>query len=82
MSEPIKGTVIHKTKDPEKVSRELKSTYGSTVILLTSNPEEIDHIWNLIEPEYDIVMDTDVIDNGDYAKVIVRKELNASDNNS
>ena len=80
MSEPvIKGTVYN--KDPEKVSRELKSSYGNTIILLTSNPEEIDHIWNLIESEYDVVMDTDVIDNGDYAKVIVRKN-NASNNNS
>lgn len=66
--------VYKRSKSDEKVTEELQGSYGKTLVVMTSNPEELDILSKILKDRYDTVMDTDVLDNQDYAKVFVRKE--------
>jgi len=66
------GSASHKLDD--EVSSELVGKYGSTLVIMTSNPEELDIACKKLGKEYRVVMETTVMDNNDYVKVLVRKD--------
>lgn len=66
-------------KNHNKVSNELQGSYGKTLVIMSSNPEEIDILCNKLGDDYNIVMDTDLLENHDYAKVIVRRSNESTD---
>ena len=49
-------------------------SYGKSIILLSSDPAEIERICDRLGEEYRDVMEVTELENGDYSKVIIRKE--------
>lgn len=60
-------------KSDSQVSKELKGTYGTTIVLMSSNPEELQIVIDKLGNEYDTILETCIIDNGDYATVLNRR---------
>lgn len=70
----IDTTSIFKGRPDNEVSDDLKGSYGRAVIIMSSNPEEIDIVCNKLGKNYKVIMETEVLDNHDYAKVILRDQ--------
>lgn len=49
-------------------------TYGKSLVLLSSDPAEIERLCDTLGDSYQVVMEIFEMDNGDYGKVILRKE--------
>ena len=49
-------------------------SYGKGIILLSSDPAEIERICDSLGEDYRVILDLEALDNGDFCKVIVRKE--------
>jgi len=69
----IKGVSISSPKDEKVISDELEGSYGKSIVIMSSNINELDMLCSLLGDRYEVVMDTEVLDNHDYAKVIIRK---------
>lgn len=52
----------------------MQGTYGKTIVVMTSNPEELDILSDKLKDDYEVVMNTEIMENKDYAKVFVRKD--------
>lgn len=65
---------VRSLRNKEEVSKELQGTYGKTIVVMTSNPEELDILSNKLKDDYEVVMNTEIMENKDYAKVFVRKD--------
>lgn len=70
MSKKTRSVRINSEND---VSERLQGSYGRVIVLMSSNPEEIDLLCSKLDG-YSTVMDTEVLDNYDYAKVIIRDD--------
>ena len=51
-----------------------KGSYGKAIVLLSSDPAEIERISDALGEEYKTVMELEELENHDFSKVIVRKE--------
>lgn len=57
----------------KKKQRKIGS-YGKSVILLSSDPAEIERICDRLGDGYRNVMEVTEIENGDYSKIVIRRE--------
>ena len=51
-----------------------EGSYGKAVVLLSSDPAEIERICDKLGEDYREVMEVTELENGDYSKVIIRRE--------
>ena len=55
-------------------AKRTKGSYGKSIVLLASDPAEIERLCERLGDEYVTVMELMPMDNNDYGKVIIRKE--------
>lgn len=54
--------------------KQQNGSYGKSIILLSSDPAEIERICDKLGEDYFTIMELTVMDNHDYSKVIIRKD--------
>ena len=58
-----------------KAKQKQEGSYGKSIILLSSDPAEIERLCEKLGDDYQVVMEVTPMDNNDYSKVIVRKAV-------
>ncbi len=54
--------------------KQQNGSYGKSIILLSSDPAEIERICDRLGEDYLTIMELTAMDNHDYSKVIIRKD--------
>ena len=54
--------------------KQQNGSYGKSIILLSSDPAEIERICDKLGEDYFTIMELTPMDNHDYSKVIIRKD--------
>ena len=54
--------------------KQQNGSYGKSIILLSSDPAEIERICDKLGKDYFTIMELTPMDNHDYSKVIIRKD--------
>lgn len=57
-----------------KRKQDKNGSYGKSIILLSSDPAEIERICDKLGEDYLTIMELTAMDNYDYSKVIIRKD--------
>lgn len=63
-------------KSDNEIRKELVGSYGSTLVIMSSNPNELNILYDKLKSDYSVVMDTTLLENHDYGLVVIRKDIN------
>ena len=61
------------SNNKNKVTNKSEGSYGSNIIIMSSNPEELQKVISTLSNEYETVLETFLMENNDYATVLKRR---------